>query len=76
MDAESMIKAYLLEFSYSYAWYHYRKWTTEEAQRPGQAFFNALLPKDQSCLRGSIRDPFYKDDFSEIDEIIEWLIYN
>lgn len=73
-EVESLIKAYLQEFGGNY--YGYRQWTEYGHQRPGQAFFNALSHQDQSRLRGSIRDPFYMDKISEVENVIEWLIYN
>lgn len=43
-------------------------------QRVGQAFFNALSTKDQELLRGTIRDPFYKDSIDAVYLAIEFLM--
>jgi hypothetical protein len=70
---ESLIEDYLKEFGGNLEGYRkYRK----HRQRPGQAFFNALPPFDQYMLRGSIRDPFYKEDPADIEAAIEWLMYH
>jgi hypothetical protein len=41
--------------------------------RLGQAFFNALPEKYQSALRGTIYDPFYKNEYSEVLRAINFL---
>lgn len=42
--------------------------------RKGQAFFNALSPKDRDTLRGSLKDPFYSNDDIAIENAIEFLL--
>ena len=34
--------------------------------RIGQAFFNSLEEDDQELLRGTVHDPFYKDDWDSV----------
>jgi hypothetical protein len=69
---ESLIVAYLKEYKGDVHAYHkYR----EHKQRPGQAFFNALADFDKYLIRGSLRDPFYKENLEDIEQTIEWLMY-
>ena len=43
-------------------------------QRLGQAFFNSLPKKDQAILRGSLEDPFYKDDKRSVIVALEYIL--
>lgn len=43
-------------------------------ERIGQAFFNALNPKDRERLRGSLFDPFFKNSSYGVRSAIDFLL--
>jgi hypothetical protein len=73
---ESLIEDFLKEYCDIGAWQSYKVLRKKDIQRPGQAFFNCMTPWQQYQVRGSLRDPFYKEDANEIEKCIEWLMYH
>ena len=45
-----------------------------ENERIGQAFFNTLPPDYQKKIRGTSHDPFYKSNWMEIYDAIDFLM--
>lgn len=45
-----------------------------QGQRIGQAFFNALTPKDMEILTGSEFDPFYFDNNECVESAVGYLL--
>lgn len=45
-------------------------------ERIGQAWFNSLHPKDAEKLRGTMYDPFYKDEKSDVILALAYLLEN
>lgn len=45
-----------------------------KGERLGQAFFFALSDLDKRVLRGTIRDPFYKNDIQSVENAVDYLM--
>jgi hypothetical protein len=67
----TMVEHYLAERGGSVESYH-RGLTA--GQRIPQAFFNALCEDDQQRLRGTDKDPFFKDGQGPVYDAIQWLL--
>lgn len=67
----TIVELYLHENGGSIA--DYKKCITK-GERLGQAFFFALSDLDKRILRGSIRDPFYKNDIQSVEEAVDYLM--
>ena len=53
---------------------HFTMFCSQNKQRKGQAWFNALSLEDQTVLRNSYSDPFYSDGWESILYALQCLL--